>query len=144
DAIAADRAARIALGGSETAARGLYIGNQIDQVFDGLIVLLQRHSIGEREPEAQSELGLGEPAIEVMPEEPGRDRLRRRLDEKDALPRDEDIVEPHLAVELVEARRERRDEGIGMARGQFEAYGHDTGIGDRNDKARIVLVDLDA
>src|SRR5437763_14796989 len=79
-----------------------------------------------------------------MPEEPGRDRLGRRLDEKDALPGDEDIVEPRLAVELVEARRARRDEGIGMARGQFATYDHHTGIGDRHDKARTVLADFDA
>ena len=101
-AIAGHGAAGVALGGGEAAARGLHIGDQIDEVFDGLLVLLQAHRIGQREGQAEGEFGLGEPAVEVVPQQPSGDRLGRGLDQEHPLPRDEHIVEPHLAVELVE------------------------------------------
>src|SRR5689334_22210373 len=60
-----------------------------------------------------------------MPEEPGCDRLatarrkrrrsgrpRRRFREKYSVPRDEDVIEPHLRIEFVEAATQGRYEGV--------------------------------
>src|SRR6267143_4571589 len=60
-----------------------------------------------------------------MPEEPGRDRLaaarlkrrrsgrpRRRFREKDPIPWDADVIEPHLCIEFVEAAAQGRDKWI--------------------------------
>src|SRR5262249_2234055 len=60
-----------------------------------------------------------------MPEEPGRDRLaaarlkRRRsgrswgrFREKDPIPRDEDVIEPHLRIEFIESAAQGRYERV--------------------------------
>src|SRR5205809_636941 len=60
-----------------------------------------------------------------MPEEPGRDRLaaarlkRRRsgrpwwrFSKKDPVPRDEDVIEPHLRIELIESAAQGRDKRV--------------------------------
>ena len=79
-----------------------------------------------------------------MPQQPRRDRLRRGFDEKHALPRDEDIVEPHDPVELVEAVGQRRGEPVAAARRDPAADRRHPERRDRHDKARVVLADLHA
>src|SRR5215813_15644322 len=62
-----------------------------------------------------------------MPEEPGRNRLatarlkrwrsggsRRRFREKHLVPWDEDVIEPHLRIEFIEAAAQGRDERVLM------------------------------
>src|SRR6185503_3086732 len=66
------------------------------------------------------------------------DRLGRWLREEDALPRDEHVVEPHLAVELVEPAAERRKVWIRVARGHLAAEDGDTGRIHGHDEGRAV------
>ncbi len=46
-AIAGHGVARVALGGGEAAARGLHIGDQIDEIFDRQVVLLEADRVGQ-------------------------------------------------------------------------------------------------
>src|SRR6516225_4662537 len=79
-----------------------------------------------------------------MPQQPPGDRLRRRLDEKNPLPRDEYFIEPHLTVELVVATAQRGDERVVIADGYLAAdSGNARGV-DRHDEARVMLADLNA
>ena len=100
--------------------------------------------MGQSEAKAESKFRFRQPTVEVMPAQPARDRLRAGIDKKDALPRDEHIVEPHLAVELVVTAAERRDEMVGSRAGELAAQCRDAGRIDRDDKASAVLADLDA
>src|SRR5262249_7768577 len=63
----------------------------------------------------------GEPAIELVPEAPGGDGIRGGLGEEHAFPGHENVVEPHLPVELVEAAAQRGQERIRMTRGDLAA-----------------------
>ena len=107
EAIACRREVGVALGRRQAAAHRLHLDDHIDQVLDGLLMLLETHGMGQGQCQAQRELRSRQPAIEMMPAQPARDRLRRRIDKKHALPRDEHVIEPHLAVELVIAAAER-------------------------------------
>src|SRR5512145_1693633 len=82
-----------------------------------------------------------------MPEEPGCDRLatarlkrrrssrpRRWFCEKDPIPRDEDVIEPHLRVEFIEAAAQRRDEGVFVPDRHLAAYYGDTRCRHRHDE----------
>jgi hypothetical protein len=80
----------------------------------------------------------------VVPDQPARDRLRRILDKEHLLPRHEHVVEPHLAVEFVEALRQRRDKRVRVAHRRLAAYRRDPLGGDRHDEAGAVAVDLHA
>ena len=111
----------IELGRRLAAAHRLHVGDQVHQVLDRRLVRPERHRVHARQREPQRELGLGQPGVELMPEEPGGDRLGRRLGEEDALPRHQHVVEPHLSVELVEAAAERSQERVGVARRHLAA-----------------------
>jgi len=69
---------------------------------------------------------------------PGGDRVGRGLGEEDALPRDENVLEPHLAVQLVEATAERREERVGMAGGHLAAEDGDARRVHRHHEGRPV------
>ena len=97
--------------------------------------------MGAGERQAQGELGLGQPAIELVPEQPARDGLGRKVGEEDAVPRHDHVVEPHLAVELVEAAAERGGEGIGIARRALAADHRDAAGIDRHDEGRALAVE---
>ena len=140
DAIAGRGEIGIALGGGDAAAHGLHFDNQIDEIFDGRLVLLQRHGIGQRERKSEAKFGLGEPAVEVVPAQPARDRVGVGADKEHALPRHKNVVEPHLAVELVIAQRQRRDERVGLTRRRLAAEDCDAGRPDRHDKAGAIAV----
>jgi hypothetical protein len=86
-AIAFRRELRVELGRQLAAPYGLHLDDQIDQVVDRLLVCGEPHRMRAGERQAQSELRLREPAIELMPEQPARDRLRRLIQQEDALPR---------------------------------------------------------
>ena len=144
DAIAGRGEIGIALGGGDAAAHGLHFDNQIDEIFDGRLVFLQRHGIGQRERKSEAKFGLGEPAVEVVPAQPARDRVGIGADKEHALPRHKNVVEPHLAVELVIAQRQRRDERVGLTRRRLAAEDCDAGRPDRHDKAGTFAVDVDA
>src|ERR1700730_12295494 len=79
-----------------------------------------------------------------MPAQPARDGLRRSFHEKQALPRDEYVVEPHLTVELVKPARGRSAEGIAVARRDLTAQRDDAGRIDRHHEAGAMLADIDA
>ncbi len=64
--------------------------------------------------------------------------------QEDVFPRDQDIVEPHLAVELVIAAAERRNERVRIAHRDLTADRRDPGRIDRHDEGRAMSVDLDA
>ena len=66
---------RIELGRQLAASHGLHVGEQVDQIFDRRFVCGEPHRVGQSERHAESELCLGQPAIEVMPQQPARDRL---------------------------------------------------------------------
>src|ERR1700730_16625828 len=72
------------------------------------------------------------------------DRLRGRVDKKDALPGDEHIVKPHLAVELVEPAAERRDKRVAVVRNDLAAECRGAGRVDRQDQTGAMPADLDA
>ncbi len=104
-AIASRGELRVALGGDDAAAHGLHRDDEVNHVPDGLLVLLQSHRIAKGERQAKGEFGLRQPAIEMMPAQPAGDRVGIGADQKHVLPRHENVVEPHLAVELVIAAR---------------------------------------
>src|SRR5438477_8112392 len=79
-----------------------------------------------------------------MPAQPARDRLWGRVDKKDALPGDEHIVKPHLAVELVEPAAERRAKRVAVARSDLAAERRGSGRVDRQDQTGAMPADLDA
>ena len=85
----------------------LHVGDEIEEILERRVVSLEPHGIRAREGQPQRELGLGQPAVELMPEEPGGHRLRRRLGEEHAVPRDQHVLQPELAVQLVEAPAHR-------------------------------------
>src|SRR6266436_4910354 len=75
-----------------------------------------------------------------MPEEPGRDRLaaawlkrrrsgrpRRRFREKDPIPWDADVIEPHLCIEFVESAAQGRDKWI-LVPDRHLAADHNAGV----------------
>ena len=131
------------LGGGETGAHDLHLGYEIDEVFDGRVVLFQPHRVCQCQAQAEGKFGLREPAAEVMPPQPTRDCLRLRIDGEDALPRDEHVVEPHLAVELVVPDGQRPGVRVAIAgRGLAAQNGDGRGV-DRNDKSDRVPVDLE-
>ncbi len=133
----------IALGRDQAAAHGLHRSDQIDQVLDRLLVLLQAHRIGQGKRQAEGELGLRQPIVEVMPAQPARDRFGRRIDEENALPRDQHVIEPHLAVELVVAAGERRDKRVLVADRELAAQNRNARRGDRHDEARALPADFE-
>ena len=143
-AIALGREFRVELGRRLATAHGLHVGDQVDQVFDSRIVRGEPHRVRAGERQAQGELGLGEPAIELMPEQPARHRIGEGLGEEDAVPRDQHVVEPHLAVELVEAGAERRGERVGIARRGLAADHGDAGRIDRDDEGGAMAFVVDA
>src|ERR1700758_3672186 len=79
-----------------------------------------------------------------MPDQPTDDRFGGRTQQKDALPWDEYVVEPHLAVELVVAAAERRDERVGIAHRDLAADRGDAGCVDRDDKGGAMLANVEA
>src|SRR5438067_13883813 len=79
-----------------------------------------------------------------MPAQPARDRLWGRVDKKAALPGDEHIFKPHLAVELVEPAAERRDKRVAVARSDLAAERRGSGRVDRQDQTGAMPADLDA
>src|SRR5215469_6709611 len=79
-----------------------------------------------------------------MPAQPARDRLGGRIDKKDALPRDEHIIEPHLAVELVVAAAERRHKRVDVVHRYLATQRRDAWRRNRHDKTRAMPADLDA
>src|SRR5215469_9063195 len=79
-----------------------------------------------------------------MPAQPPRDRLGRGIDKKHALPWDEHVVEPHLAVEFVIAAAERRDERVGVARRDLAAQCRDARCTHPHDETGAMAFDLDA
>src|SRR5215831_21078967 len=133
---------RIALAGGEAAADSLHFDCQIDEVLDRLVVLLQAHRMGQCQRQSERELRLRQPAIEVVPDQPADDRLWRFTEQEDVLPRDEDVVEPHLAIELVVAAAERGYEGVPVAYRDLAADCGDPGRVDRDDEGRAMPVDL--
>ena len=78
-----------------------------------------------------------------MPEQPARDRFRRLVEQKDALPRQKHLVEPHLAVELVIAAAEWCRERVRLAGRDFAANHRDPRCGDRHDEGGTLAVDVD-
>src|SRR5579863_10659317 len=80
----------------------------------------------------------------MMPAQPAGDRVGIGADEKHVLPRYEDIVEPHLAVELVISGGQRRDERVRVARGTLAAQNRDPGRADRDDEPGAMAADIDA
>ena len=138
DTVAFLRPSGVELGGGQAGPDRLHVGDEIDQVLDRWLLLPEAHRVGARERETQRELGFRQPAVELMPEEPGGDRLGRGLREEDALPRDEHVVEPHLAVELVEPAAERRQEWVRVARGQLAAEDGDAGRIHGHDEGRAM------
>src|SRR6266567_7985929 len=79
-----------------------------------------------------------------MPAQPAGDRLGGGIDKEDALPWDEHVVEPHLAVELVKPTAERGDKSVAVARRDLAAQRSGAGRIDRHDKAGAMLADIDA
>src|SRR5689334_1464699 len=79
-----------------------------------------------------------------MPDEPADDRLGRFTQEKDPLPRNEYVVEPHLAVELVVTAAQRRDERVLIAHRNLAADRRDALRIDRHDESRAMPLDLKA
>src|SRR5215469_2602182 len=142
--IAGRREFGVALGGSQGTAHGLHCSDHIDEVFDRLFMLLEPHRMRQSEAEAQCKLCLRQPVVEVVPTQPARDRFRRRVDKKHALPRHEHVVKPHLAVELVIAAAERRDERIALAARGLTAQCRDARRIYWDYEARAVFSDLDA
>src|SRR5438477_8230983 len=78
----------------------------------------------------------------MMPAQPPRDRFRRGIEKKDTFPWDRHVIEPHLAVELVEAAAQWRNERILMARGDLAAQDRDARGIDRDDEAQRTPADL--
>ena len=144
DAIALGGGLGVELGRGLAAPHGLDVHDQIDEVFDRRLVLDQAHGVRAGERQAQGELGLREPAIELMPEEPRGHRLGAHIHQEHVLPGDEHVLEPHLPVQLVEAARQRRQERIRMPRGDLAAeHGH-ARRGDGHGEGRAVLAAVDA
>ena len=135
------RELRIALGRDLAAAHRLHVGHQVEQIVDGRIVRHQSHRMRAGQRQAEGELRLGEPAVELMPEQPARDQLRRRIHEEHAFPGNVHIVEPHLPVQLVVAAAERRRERIGVACRDPAADDRDAGRVHRHDERRAMPVD---
>ena len=134
----------VVLGCSQRAADRLNRDDEVDQVFDRRLVLAETHRMGQGECQTQGELRLRQPAVEVVPAQPARDRLGRRIDEEHPLPRDEHVVEPHLAVELVITAAERGDKRVRVAGRDLAAQDGDARGIDRHDKARRVPANLQA
>src|SRR5215831_2869545 len=80
----------------------------------------------------------------LMPEQPACYGLGRLIVQKDALPRDKHIFEPHLPVELVIAAAERGHEGVAFAGRDLSANHRHTWCSDRHDKGGAVPVDVHA
>src|ERR1700730_18705992 len=78
-----------------------------------------------------------------MPDQPADDRLRRFTQQKYPLPRNEDVLEPHLPVELVIPATQRRDKRVLITHRNLAAYRGDARRVDRHDKGRAVSVDLE-
>ena len=57
-AVAVDGHLRIALGGGLAGAHGLHVGDQVEQVVDGRLVLAESHRMRAGERQTQGELGL--------------------------------------------------------------------------------------
>ena len=134
----------IMLGGGETGTHDLHLGHEIDEVFDGRVVLFQPHRVRQCQAQTEGKFGLREPAAEVMPPQPARDCLRRRINGEDALPRDEHVVEPHLAVELVVAGGQRPGIRVAVAGRSLAAQNGDARGVDRNDESYRVPVDFES
>src|SRR4051812_919264 len=79
-----------------------------------------------------------------MPAQPARDRFRRGIDKEHTLPRDEHVLEPHLAIELVIAAAEGRNERVAVARRDLAAQRGNAGRIHRHDEACAMLADVDA
>ena len=79
-----------------------------------------------------------------MPAQPSRDRLGGGIYEKDALPRDEHVIEPHLAVKLVVAAAERCNKRVGVAHRDLAAERRDSRCTHRHDETRTMPANLDA
>ncbi len=75
DAPAVGREPRVALAGGEAAAHGLHLDNQVDQVVDRLVVLGQPHRVAQGQRQTEGELGLGQPPVNVVPDQPADDGL---------------------------------------------------------------------
>ena len=135
---------RVEFRGGLAAAHGLDVGDKVEQVFDGRLVRGQPHCLRASERQAQGELGFRQPAVELVPEQPARHRLGRRLREKDAVPRHRHVVEPHLPIELVVAAAERRRERVGGARRGLAADHRHAGRVHRHDEGRTLALEIGA
>ncbi len=135
---------RIAFGRDLTAPHRLHVGHQVEQIVDRRIMRRQAHRMRAGQRQAQRELRLRQPAIQLMPEQPAGDQLGRRIHQEHAFPRNMHVVEPHLPVQLVIAAAERRGERIGIARGDPAADDRDARRTHRHDEGRAVLVVVDA
>src|SRR6516225_5682666 len=80
----------------------------------------------------------------MVPDQPADDRFWRSAQQKDVLPWDEHIFEPHLSVELVIAVAQRGDKRVRIANRHLAAHRGDAGRIDRDDEGRAVPVDIDA
>ena len=107
-------------------------------------MLRQPHRMRAGQRQTQRELALRQPAIELMPQQPSHDRLRRNVEQEDPLPGNEHLVQPHLSIKLVVAAGQRRDERIVVAHRDLAAQRGDAGRADRHDERGAMRADLDA
>ena len=57
---------------------------------------------------------IGDALASVRPKSQLTARFRGRLRQKDPFPGDEDVVQPHLRIKLIEPAAQGRQEGVGV------------------------------